>query len=237
MKRLCTICARGGSKGLPGKNTKILAGKPLVAHSIIQARESGVFDVIAVSSDSDEILATAEQWDVDFAIKRPLEMAADSASKHPAIQHCTHEVEDRVGYRFEIIVDVDVTSPLRTAHDIAGAVALQQRHGVTNVITGSPARKNPYFNIVETNAKGFVVLSKPPKERIYRRQDCPPCFEMNAAVYVWKRDEYMAAPEVFYPDTMLYEMPVERSHDVDTPLDFEFIEFVMFRRSPNRATD
>lgn len=231
MKRICTICGRGGSKGLPGKNLRDLAGKPLVAHSVLQAQEAGIFDAIAISSDSDDILAAARDWGAEHLIKRPDEMAHDTASKLPAIRHCVEEVERATGNRFDTIVDIDVTSPLRTAADIVGAVDLMERNGVTNVITGAPARKNPYFNMVQQLPDGHVDLCiRPDGGRLDRRQDCPPVFDMNAAVYVWRRDAFFDHMDVFYADTLLYEMPEERSHDIDTPLDFEFVSLLMERQ-------
>jgi N-acylneuraminate cytidylyltransferase/CMP-N,N'-diacetyllegionaminic acid synthase len=228
MKRICTICARGGSKGLPGKNLRELAGKPLIAHSIAQAQEARIFDEIAISSDSEEILQAAESWGPGHLIRRPAEMADDTASKLPAIRHCVAAVEDVSGITFETIVDIDVTSPLRTADDIRGAVSLMESKGVTNVITGAPARKNPYFNMVQQLPDGYVDLCiRPDGGRLDRRQDCPPVFDMNAAVYVWQRHAFFNHMDVFYPDTLLYEMPDERSHDIDTPVDFQFVDLLM----------
>ena len=230
VKRLCTILARGGSKGLPGKNLRRLSGKPLIVHTIVQAKESELFDTIAVSSEPPEILDAARRLKIDFAITRPPHLATNTASKIEAIQHCASEVERRMGGPFDVIVDLDVTSPLRSVEDIRGAVALLEDEGVTNVITGSAARKVPYFNLVERAASGYVTLSKPPRNRLDRRQDCPECFDMNAAVYAWRRDAFVDRPDVFYADTLLYEMPPERSHDIDTPLDFEIVELLMSRR-------
>lgn len=232
MRRIATICARGGSKGLPGKNTRLLAGKPLIAHAIDQARETGLFAAIAVSSDSPEILDVGRTFGADFSIRRPDHMATDESAKHPAIQHAVLEVERLTHVRFDVIVDLDVTSPLRLAEDIAGAVALLERSGTSNVITGAPARKNPYFNLVERTTENNVVLCKlPPQGPFHRRQDAPECFDMNAAVYVWNRDLYMADPNVFYANTLLYEMPADRSHDIDTLLDFEWVSLLMARRA------
>lgn len=228
MKRICTICARGGSKGLPGKNLRELAGKPLIAHSIAQAQEAEIFDEIAVSSDSEDILRAAEPWGAAHILRRPDHMADDTASKLPAIRHCVMAVEAATGTSFDTIVDIDVTSPLRVADDIRGAVALMETKSVTNVITGAPARKNPYFNMVQAQPDGRVDLCiRPDGGRLDRRQDCPPVYDMNAAVYVWQRDAFFEHMDVFYPDTLLYEMPEERSHDIDTPIDFQFVELLM----------
>ena len=229
MKRICTICARGGSKGVPNKNLRNLSGKPLLAYSIEQAKSSKKFDVIAVSSDSQKILDVAETLGADVVIRRPDEMATDVASKLPSIQHLTTTTENLLNTQFDSIIDLDVTSPLRSVDDICGALHLMETNSVSNVITGSIARKNPYFNLVERAPNGSVSLSKPPKDKIIRRQDCPECFDMNAAVYVWDRDKFMNNPKVFYPDTLLYQMPEERSYDIDNLIDFDLVEFMMTR--------
>ncbi len=230
MRRLCTLCARGGSKGVPGKNLRPLAGKPLLVHSLEQAHASGLFAALAVSSDDREILAAAAAAGADHLVERPRSLATDEAGKLPAIRHCAAEVEAREGRRFEVLVDLDATSPLRLPEDIRGAVALLEERDVTSVITGAPARRSPYFNLVERDPAGFVRLVKTAEGPILRRQDAPPCFDMNASIYVWRRDAFLAAPAVFYPDTLLYEMPEERSVDIDSELDFALVELLWRRR-------
>ena len=225
--RIATVCARGGSKGLPGKNLRKLMGKSLVAHAVSHALESEMFEVVVVSSEDDEILAEARACGAGLVVQRPDAMATDDASKMPPIQHAVMAAEELAGHCFRTIVDLDVTSPLRSPDDIRGAVKLMEENGVSNVITGAPARKSPYFNLVELRDEGYVELCKPVVPRIERRQDSPNCYDMNAAVYVWDRDTFMTKPNVFYLDTLLYVMPEERSHDIDTPLDFELVELVM----------
>lgn len=230
MLRICTICARGGSKGVPNKNIRALLGKPLIVHSIEQARASGLFAALAVSSDSDTILAAAAGAGVEHLVKRPDAMASDRAAKLPAIQHCVKSVEEKTGRRFDIMVDLDATAPLRVLEDIAGSVALQEAGGCSNVITGCPAHRSPYFNLVEATPEGFVRLSKP-GTGIVRRQDSPACFDCNASIYVWPRAAFFEARDVLLPTTKLFEMPRERSLDIDTELDFELVE-VLMRRLP-----
>jgi N-acylneuraminate cytidylyltransferase/CMP-N,N'-diacetyllegionaminic acid synthase len=231
MKRLCTICARGGSKGVKGKNVRMLLGKPLIAHSIEQARASGLFDHLAVSSDSDEILDIARQWGCDHLIKRPDELATDQAAKLPVIRHCVAEVERLAGCEFDMLVDLDATSPLRTSEDICSAVGFLEQSAAGNVITAMPARRSPYFNLVELDANGIVHLSKPLQSAVVRRQDAPKCYDMNASIYVWMRDTFLNSNTLFNADTRLYVMPEERSIDIDSELDFRFVEFLMTSNS------
>jgi len=227
MKRLCTICARGGSKGVKGKNIRLLLGKPLIVHSLEAAKASGLFDMIAVSSDSDDILDVARAEGCDYLIRRPSELATDLAGKLPAIRHCVAEVERLSGQRFDTLVDLDATSPLRIPQDIVNAVQLLEESGAEVVITAMPSRRSPYFNLVELNDDGFVRLSKPPEAPILRRQDAPQCFDMNASIYVWSHDAMFAHNNIFEAATRLYVMPEERSIDIDSEMDFEFVQFFM----------
>jgi N-acylneuraminate cytidylyltransferase/CMP-N,N'-diacetyllegionaminic acid synthase len=232
VNRLCTICARGGSKGVKGKNIRDLHGKPLIAYSIQQAKVTGLFAAVAVDSDSDQILEVAKAWGADYLIKRPAELATDQAAKLPAIRHCASEVEQITRLTYDIIVDLDATSPLRIPEDIAGAVRLLEERGVSNVITGTPARRSPYFNLVEEDERGVVGLAKKLAVPIVRRQDAPKCFDMNASVYAWKRECFFGSSTIFNADTLLYEMPEERSIDIDSELDFRFVEVIMGNNLP-----
>ncbi|MEQ8175993.1 MAG: acylneuraminate cytidylyltransferase family protein [Syntrophomonadaceae bacterium] len=231
MSKICTICARAGSKGVANKNIRPLLGKPLIAYSILQAKQCSLFDVIAVSSDSEQILDISRQWGADCLIKRPLELADDKAAKVPAIQHCVREVEKLSGTLFDIIVDLDATSPLRDVSDIVGAVRLLEETGASNVITGTPSHRSPYFNLVEMNSSGVVHLSKLLDPPVVRRQDAPPCFDMNASIYVWRRENFFGPSlTVFHHNTRLYVMPPDRSKDIDSELDFEFVELLLKKR-------
>ena len=230
MRRICTICARGGSKGVKNKNIRELAGKPLIAFSLQQARESHLFNLIAVSSDSAEILDVAHNHGADLVIERPAELASDTAAKIPAIRHCVEQAEHFSKERFDVIVDLDATSPLRLAGDIMGAVDLLERKHVSNVITAAPARRSPYFNLIELDDNEVVRLSKSLERPIVRRQDSPQCFDLNASIYVWTRTALFECPTLFSADTRLFVMPEERSIDIDSELDFEIVELMMKKR-------
>lgn len=230
MIRICTICARGGSKGVKNKNIREMLGQPLISYTIMQAKQSGLFNCIAVSSDCTEILDTAVKWGVDYVIQRPKELATDAAAKLPVIRHCLVEAERLAGVQFDIVVDLDVTSPLRSADDIVSCVGLLETRRVSNVITGTPARRSPYFNLVETNEVGVPRLCKSLDVAVVRRQDAPKCYDMNASIYAWQRDVLLSSSSIFNDDTLLYVMPEERSIDIDTELDFEFVKFIMGKR-------
>lgn len=229
--RLCTVCARGGSKGVPGKNLRPLQGRPLIAHTIGHALDSGLFDAVAVSSDSEDILEVGRRSGATIAIQRPAELASDDAGKVPAIVHCLRRAEEQLQRRFDVLVDLDATSPLRHIGDIVGAVRLLEETNATSVVTACESRRSPYFNMIEMKPDGTVELSKKPLGKVLRRQDAPPCFDMNASIYVWQRDAFLKEPMVFYRDTRLFVMPAERSHDIDTELDWAWVAFLMERAS------
>ena len=232
--RLAVICARGGSKGIKDKNLRPLMGKPLLAHTIEQAHASGIFDWVAVSSDSNRILAVGTSAGADFAIERQASLAGDAAAKVPAIRHCAMEVERQTGAVIDTIVDLDATSPLRSLDDICGAVTKLEQSAAGNLVTGMPARRSPYFNLVEEQPDGTVHLAKIPEVPIVRRQDAPKCFDLNASIFCWKRATLMNnSDSALNEDTILFKMPEERSIDIDTETDFNFVEFIMTRRDRN----
>lgn len=231
MTAICSICIRGGSKGVPAKNIRDMLGKPLFVHSVDQARATGRFALVAVSSDDERILDLARRHGVDAVVRRPDEMATDAAPKGAAIRHCVEQTESQSGLRFDTMVDLDATSPLREPADIAGAMDLLGQSGADNVITGAPARRSPYFNLVEEDADGWVSLSKKLDRPIARRQDAPRCFDMNASIYVWTREAFFSGPGAFTPRTRLFEMPEERSVDIDSPLDWKVVEMLLRERT------
>ena len=228
MKRICSICARGGSKGVINKNIRILMGKPLIAHTILQAKEANCFDCIVVSSDSDDILNISKEFGVDYVVQRPVEMASDQAEKLPAIQHCVKTIEEITHCEYDTMVDLDATSPLRIIDDILKSIEmLENSLDSNNLITATPSRRSPYFNLVELNEKGFVRISKNLDNPIIRRQDSPKCFDMNASIYLWKRKAFYQAQTVLTDKTKLFVMPEERSIDIDSELDFEIVKLLM----------
>lgn len=224
---LCTICARGGSKGVANKNIKPLLGKPLIAYTIEQAQQTGLFEHIIVSTDSDEIARTAQEYGAEVFFKRPAELSTDNAPKIPVIRHAFCESEKHFQKTFDALIDLDATSPLRNAADIQEAFNLFSSGHYDNLITAMPSRRSPYFNLIEQTADGKVTLSKPPTHTIVRRQDAPACYDMNASIYIWTRDALLTHDTVFLQNTGLYVMPEERSIDIDSELDFKFVEFLM----------
>ena len=166
MKNLCTICAGKGSKGVPNKNIKKIAGKPLIQHTIEQAKDSGIFKDIIVSSDSERIIKIAKSLGVHF-LKRSKKLSADNVGKVEVIQNATLYAEKILKMEFDNVIDLDVTSPLRKISDIKKAYHKFKEMGFDNLVTGCLSRKNPYFNMLEEVNDG-IQISKNLIERFYR---------------------------------------------------------------------
>lgn len=223
MTVIATICARGGSTGVPGKNIRMLHGKPLIAHTIAQALACPEIDRVFVSTDDDRIADAARAAGAEVPFKRPAELATNSAAKLPVIEHLVaHLIAS--GIEVSKIIDLDPTSPLRSQEDIAGALALLDQD-TDVVITGYAADKNPYFNMVEDKGEGRVGLVKTANPPITSRQMAPKVYSMNASIYVWHRHSLNKG--LWDGRTRIYEMPRERSVDIDSPLDFEIVEQLM----------
>ena len=224
MNVIATLCARGGSKGVPGKNSKELNGKPLICYSIEQAQLCDFINDIYVSTDDETIAKIAQQSGAKVPFRRPAALADDTTSKLAVIQHLVAQLEKQ-HEKVDVIIDLDVTSPLREVADIKNCFKLLTRD-VDLVITGFLSTKNPYFNMVERNQAGFVNLSKKPNQTVTSRQSAPQVFAMNASIYVWQRS---ALDRLLWDNDRikLYEMPEERSVDIDTPLDWKIVQLLM----------
>jgi CMP-N,N'-diacetyllegionaminic acid synthase len=228
---LCTICARGGSKGVKNKNIKKIQGKPLIAYTIEQAIESQLFDHIVVSTDSDDIAKIAEQYGAEVFFKRSAMMASDTAGKLDVIKDAFKRSEDYYNKTYDYLIDLDATAPLRSVNDIINSFNQLKENNNDNLITAMPSRRSPYFNLVEVNKEGKVYLSKTLDDKVVRRQDAPLSYDMNASIYIWKRATILNESNIFLEKTGLYVMPEERSIDIDNPLDFEFVEFILGRKN------
>jgi CMP-N,N'-diacetyllegionaminic acid synthase len=231
MSVLCTICARGGSKGVKNKNIKELDGKPLIAYTIEQAKASGLFEHTVISTDSDDIATIAKAYGAEVFFKRSDEMSSDTAGKLDVIKDAFVRSEAYYSKQYDYLVDLDATAPLRSVDDVKNAFAQFLQENNDNLITAMPSRRSPYFNMVEVSVDGKVTLSKKLDGSIVRRQDAPESYDMNASIYIWKREVLLGQKSLFLEKTGLYVMPEERSIDIDTELDFEFVEFLMRKRN------
>lgn len=228
MSTIATICARGGSKGLPGKNIRPFAGKPLIVHTIAQALACPDVDGVYVSTDDPRIAEVAREAGATVPFLRPAELATDAAGKLPVIEHlvCFLEAQGRAVRR---IVDLQPTSPLREAADISAALAVRADAGL--VVSVTPARDNPYFNLVEAQPDGCVTLSKGAGQG--RRQDAPDVYALNGSIYVWQRAALAHAAQhgLWSVRVAPYVMPRWKSVDIDDLEDFEYAQWLHQRHA------
>ena len=158
-------------------------------------------------------------------------MASDTAGKLDVIKDAFIRSEAHYQKQYDYLVDLDATAPLRSVDDIKNSFAQFLKDNNENLITAMPSRRSPYFNLVEVNTDGKVKLSKSLDISVVRRQDAPKSYDMNASIYIWKRETLLKENSLFLEETGLYVMPEERSIDIDTELDFEFVEYMMRKRN------
>ena len=225
-KTIATICARGGSKGLPGKNIRAFAGRPLIVHTILQALRCEHIAGVYVSTDDQAIADIARGAGAQVPYLRPADLATDAAPKLPVIEHLVRYLEGE-GAGIARIVDLQPTSPLRRSADIEAALMLQPEADL--VVSVTAAHDNPYFNLVEAQPDGTVRLSK--GDGSTRRQDTPKVYALNGSIYVWQRAALAKAAEhgLWSVQAVPYEMPRWKSVDIDDLEDFEYAEWLLAR--------
>ena len=225
---LGTICCRGGSKGIPGKNIKLLNNKPLIAYTIETAMNASLLSDTIISTDDGLIASTAKKFGANVPFIRPNNLATDTASKWPVFIHALETYEKMYGVEVDYLVDMDVTVPLKNAADINGAIqkALDDT-SVDVVITGYEPERNPYFNMMEISADGFAEIVKKGEQPIVRRQDAPEVYSLTPAAYVVKKSALYNFEHWSKARCKIYPMPRERAVDIDTAIDFKIVEFLM----------
>jgi CMP-N-acetylneuraminic acid synthetase len=237
VKVLGVVTARGGSKGLPGKNLRLLAGKPLVAHTIDAARESRAFDRLVLSTDDDAIADASRSRGCDVPFMRPAELALDETPHLPVLQHAVAWLREYQRYVPDAVMILQPTSPLRSAADITNAVALLETSGADSVVSVSevPAHYNP-MRTLRLDDGGFATLfvsGQAVRRRINRRQDMPQAWTMNGAIYLFRTSVLDGPDASLYGDrTAAYVMPAERGISIDTLDDWNDAErFLELSRS------
>lgn len=225
-KVLCIIPARAGSKGLTGKNIKELLGKPLIAYSIKQAKQSKYIDRVIVSTESPEVAENSRQYGAEVPFLRPQELAADNSSIFDVLIHAIEWVERNENYVFDILVLLHANTPLRTIEDIDNCIQLLVEESADSVFSVTEAHRNPYFNMVELQEGTKVRLVKEGNNYI-NRQDAPVVYDMNSSIYVWWKDILRQKKSPFLEKSRIYVMPKERSIDIDDALDFKIAEMLM----------
>ncbi len=228
MNVLITICARGGSKGIPEKNIKKLFGKPLIDYSIKHAMEFALlpYDIdISLSTDSHEIKKVAEISGLYTDYLRPRHLASDSAGKIEVLEHILKYEEKRHEKKYDILLDLDVTSPLRNIDDLKEALKIfLENKEALNIFSVSQPHKNPYFNVVESKDDGYCKLVK--QSNTFSRQSAPKVYDMNASFYFYRRSFFEQKLKSSITNKSLFFLMDHICFDLDESLDFDFMEYL-----------
>lgn len=233
MKIVAFIFARGGSKGLPGKNIRPLSGKPLIAWSIEHALAVKRIDRVIVSTDSEGIAAVARKYGAEVPFIRPAELARDDSPEWLGWRHALNYLRETMGVLPEVMVSVPTTAPLRLPIDIENCLDEYKKGDADTVITVTAAHRNPYYNMVKTKSDGTVALVIPSEPAMTRRQDAPLVYDMATVCYVAKPGFVMTHNGAFEGRVRAVHVPTERAIDIDTLLDFQIAEGLIKIRAEN----
>lgn len=223
MKPLVVITARGGSKGVLGKNIKILAEKPLIQYTVEAAREVFSEHVICVSTDDINIKALVEKLGLEVPFLRPAEIAQDNSSSYDVLLHALNYYQSN-GYNPDVVILLQPTSPFRTANHIMEAMKLFD-DDCEMVVSVKKTKANPYFNLFEQNNQGWLVKSK--NGNYKQRQDCPEVYEFNGAIYFFKAEVLQKKEISEFAKIRKYVMDEISSHDIDTEWDWIIAEMLL----------
>ena len=228
MKPICFIGARGGSKGVPRKNIKLLAGKPLIAYTIESALNSKIFSHIVVSTEDKEIAKIAEKFGAEVPFIRPKKLATSSVGMTDVMIHGIKKLRS-LGYDFDIFINRDCTVPFIRSKDIKGAINLLKKTKCDEVVTVYRQHLNPYFNMMEIGPKGFLELSKKKGKRPKGRQEAPVVYQLNG-LFVFNVNKLIKFKEPLLPKTLPYEIPIETGLMIDTKIEFQIAEMIVLNK-------
>ena len=225
---LGSICCRGGSKGVPKKNIRLLDGKHLIEYTIDTASNSLLLDDTVISTDNYEISQIAKSVGGNVPFMRPEHLASDSANKWDVFRHVVETYEALSGDYVDYLVDMDVTVPLKTHLDIDGIIQFALDHPDADVvITAYESERNPYFNMMEMGEEGYAQIVKKSKTAIVRRQDAKEVLSLSPAAYVIKRESLYKVDHWSNANCLLYKIPRKRAIDIDTEFDFRLVEMLI----------
>lgn len=224
MKILAITPARGGSKGIPRKNIKQLAGKPLIAWTIEAALQAQGIDRVIVSTEDEEIGSVAKQYGAEVPFMRPLALAQDDT---PGIAPVLHAIEQLPDYDWVLLLQP--TSPLRSTGDIEGIIQFCRDEGAPSAVSVTEVSKHPFWMYQRDDRKRLQPLI-PNRQEIARRQDLPSTYALNGALYLARRDWLIDNQGFIGPETLGYVMPKERSVDLDSPIDWQWLEYLIERK-------
>ena len=227
MNIVALICARSGSKGVPNKNIKLLAGKPLIVRSINQIKELKEINRVIVSTDSEEIAKIAINAGADVPFMRPKKLSEDNTPEWLVWRHAIENINKIYGGYPDILIIVPVTAPLRTVDDLKNCLIEYQKGKADIIITATDSHRSPYFNMVKIDKEGIVNLVISPEENITRRQDTPNVYDMTTVAYVTTPRFILENDSIFSGIVRHVHIPIERALDIDTLFDFKIAELLL----------
>lgn len=233
MKAVAFIFARGGSKGLPGKNTRLLGGKPLIAWSIERALEVERINRVIVSTDSEEIATISRDFGAEVPFMRPVELATDESPEWLSWRHGLVYLRETTGEIPEVMVSIPTVAPLGLAIDIDNCLDEYGKGLSDVVITMTDAHRSPYFNMVKGNPDGTFGLVNTSGSGVIRRQDAPIVYDMTTVCYVANSEFVMSHDSMFEGRVGAVHVPNERAIDIDSLLDFQVAEYLLNLREHN----
>ncbi len=233
---LAVITARGGSKGLPGKNIRPLGGKPLIAYTIEAALGSGLITKTIVSTDDPKIAAVSKEFGADAPFLRPADLAKDTTPSLPVVRHAVEFMENAEGKRFDFIILLQPTSPFRSADDIDGALEKLIKTGADSVISMCRVEDMHPMKLKKIENDRILPYMAEEPEGI-RRQDLPPVYMRNGAIYAVRRGVLMERSTLYGGDSRPYIMPQEASVNIDSPLDFAVAEALLNSKKPKGSKE
>jgi CMP-N-acetylneuraminic acid synthetase len=226
IKTVGLITARGGSKSIPQKNVKPLAGKPLIAWTIEAALRSRQLSRVIVSTDDDEIARVAREWGADVPFMRPQELAQDDSPHLDVIVHAINWLESENESEVDYLMLLQPTSPLRTTADIDAAIMLAAEKNADAVISVCSTHDHPYLSKqVTPDGKLLDFVERP--QGYLARQTLPPAYSLNGAIYLVRRNILMERADWYTDRTFAYIMPPERSLDIDSPWDLHLVDLIL----------
>jgi N-acylneuraminate cytidylyltransferase len=222
------IFARGGSKGVPHKNIRLLNGKPLIAYAIEAALASRLIDRVIISTDDPEIAAISKDYGAEVPFMRPAELAQDDSPEWLAWRHAIQMLMQATQLaKMDIMVSIPPTAPLRTADDVDKCIQEFLDSDADIIISVKPSERNPYFNMVTLDDAGRARLVLSSDQAIERRQDAPAVYDITTVAYVVRPEFVLKADSMFDGNVRAILIPSERALDIDTELDFKFAELLL----------
>jgi len=232
MDAVAFIFARAGSKGIPQKNLIPLGGKPLLAWSIEHAKAVSRIRRVIVSTDSKEIAEVAKTYGAETPFLRPARLATDKAPEWLAWQHAIKWLAENEKKYPDAMVSIPTTSPFRSVYDIENCLDRFKKNKFDAIITVTPSKRSPYFNLVKQNPNQTFSLFSFSKKNYHRRQNCPPVFDITTSVYVVRPKFVLQKKSLFEGLVGAIEVPNRRALDIDTEEDYMFARYLFSKQKP-----